>query len=44
MTGIIKTLLGARRKEQAAEEIEALERATQVLQHRVMQMGKSQAA
>jgi hypothetical protein len=37
MTSIIKSLLGKKQKS-APEEIEALERATQVLQFRVAQM------
>ncbi len=42
MTRIIKTLLGTKKKERAAEEVEAFQRATQVLQFRVQQMSKPQ--
>lgn len=44
MTRIIKSLLGSKKKEKAAEEVEALQRATQVLQFRVQQMSKTEAA
>ena len=40
MTGIIKSLLGKKRQP-APEEIEALDRATKVLQWRVAQMTKT---
>lgn len=40
MTGIIKSLLGKKRQP-APEEIEALDRATKVLQWRVAQMIKT---
>lgn len=40
MTRIIKSLLGGKKKEQAAEDVEALQRATQTLQFRVQQMSK----
>lgn len=43
MTSILKSFLN-KKKEQAAEETEALQRATQVLQFRVQQMSKTQAA
>lgn len=42
MTGIIKSLLGKKRKP-AAEEVEALERANAVLQFRVAQISATPA-
>jgi hypothetical protein len=44
MTSIIKSLLGKKNKKHAVEEIEALDRATQVLQFRVAQMTAKSSA
>jgi len=38
MTGILKSLIGKNRKQPAKEEVEALQRANQVLQYRVQIM------
>ena len=38
MTGLLKSLIGKTRKKPAAEDVEALERANQVLQFRVAQL------
>ena len=43
MTSILKTLIGKTRKTPSPEDVEALERATQVLQFRVAQMTKPAA-
>ena len=41
MTSILKSLIGKTRKQPAPEEMEALQRANQVLQFRVAQMAQS---
>lgn len=40
MTNILRSLIGKSRNKPAAEEAEALQRATQVLQFRVAQLSK----
>jgi hypothetical protein len=44
MTRILKTLLGSKRKEMSAEEIEAMERANFLLRCRVERMVEAKAA
>ncbi len=44
MTGILKSLIGKARKQPAKEEVEALQRANQVLQQRVQIMTQAATA